>query len=431
MNNDFARPTKLTRLFIEFFESERSSGVLLLSATLLALALANSFFGAQFLSFWRIPLGFELPGLHLRHDLLYWVNDGLMTIFFLLIGLEIERELYVGELSRPQQAILPVFAAVGGMATPALIYLAFNLGKPTQSGFGIPMATDIAFALGALSLLGNRVPASIKIFLAAFAIMDDLGAMLVIAVFYAQGLSLTYLLLALLVFAVLVLMNRRGINFIPAYLLPGLLMWYFMLQSGVHATISGVLLAFALPFRDGTESSPSFKMEHWLTKPVALFIMPLFALANTGIIIPADLTGSLFSAHAAGIFTGLLFGKPLGIILFSLLAVKLNLAGLPAGVHKKELLGIGFLGGIGFTMSLFITILAFGESALADSAKLAIMLASLVAGITGAWILSSGRPRQLYHGLRKRLLPHRHHPIHQHPPHREHTDLKRLNLHSS
>lgn len=407
---------RLTRLFNEFFESERASGVVLLSATLLSLAFANSPLGTQFLAFWRLPLGWDLPGLHLRHDLLYWINDGLMAVFFLLIGLEIERELYVGELSRPQNAILPVFAAVGGMLAPALIYLALNLGKPTRQGFGIPMATDIAFSLGVLSLLGRRVPSSVKVFLAAFAIMDDLGAMLVIALFYAQGISLLYLGLAMLVFALLVFMNRRGVNSISAYLLPGLLMWYFMLQSGVHATIAGVLLAFALPFRDGGTSSPSHRVEHVLNRPVALGIMPLFALANTGVVISADLFGSLFSTHTTGIFTGLLLGKPLGIIVFTLLATRTGLAHLPGGVHKKELLGIGFLGGIGFTMSLFVTILAFGESVQAQSAKLAIMLASLLAGLMGAWILGSSQPRKFYHTLRKRLqhLPqrHRHHPHH-------------------
>ncbi len=244
--------TKLSKVFIEFFESERSSGIVLLAwTTILALFIANSVFGQKFLDFWHIKVGFDLANIHLRQDILHWINDGLMAIFFLLIGLEIEREIYDGELSDLKNAALPIFAALGGMLIPALIYLGINRGLPTQTGFGIPMATDIAFALGALSLLGNKVPVSVKIFLAAFAIIDDLGAMLVIAFFYAEGLSLSYLFFALLVFAFLLFLNWRGINSIPAYLVFGVLMWYFMLQSGIHASIAGVLLAFALPFRDG------------------------------------------------------------------------------------------------------------------------------------------------------------------------------------
>jgi len=380
--------TKLTDLFIEFFESERSSGIILLMAAVAALLAANSFYGQEFLDFWHIKLGFDLAGVHLRDDILHWINDGLMAVFFLLIGLEIEREIYDGELSDLKNAALPIFAAVGGMLTPALIYLAINRGLPTQNGFGIPMATDIAFALGALSLLGKRVPVSIKIFLAAFAIIDDLGAMLVIAFFYAEGFSLIYLLLALAVYGFLLVLNRRGVNSILAYLLPGLLMWYFMLQSGVHASIAGVLLAFALPFRDGGSTSPSYRIEHFLNKPVAFVIMPLFALANSGIMFNKDLIGQIISANTLGIFSGLLIGKPLGIILFSVLAIKLGLARLPGDVKYKQLLGVGFLGGIGFTMSMFITILAFGETAIAQSSKIAIMLGSLTSGIIGILILS-------------------------------------------
>ncbi|NTU74937.1 MAG: Na+/H+ antiporter NhaA [Anaerolineaceae bacterium] len=380
--------TRLTRHFIEFFESERSSGIALLSATILALLAANSLYGQEFLELWHIKLGFDLAEVHLQYDILHWINDGLMAVFFLLIGLEIEREIYKGELSDFKNAALPIFAAVGGMLAPALIYLAINQGLPSQNGFGIPMATDIAFALGALSLLGNRVPVSIKIFLAAFAIIDDLGAMLVIAIFYAHGFSLIYLLLALAVYGFLLVLNWRGVNFIPAYLLPGLLMWYLMLQSGVHASIAGVLLAFALPFRDGGLTSPSYKIEHFLNKPVALIIMPIFALANSGILFSKDLFGQIISANTLGIFSGLLIGKPLGIILFSVLAIKLGLARLPGDVDYKQLLGVGFLGGIGFTMSMFITILAFGETATAQSSKIAIMLGSLVSGIIGILILS-------------------------------------------
>jgi NhaA family Na+:H+ antiporter len=380
--------TRLTRHFIEFFESERSSGIALLSATILALLAANSLYGQEFLELWHIKLGFDLAEVHLQYDILQWINDGLMAVFFLLIGLEIEREIYDGELSDLKNAALPIFAAVGGMLTPALIYTAINQGLPTQKGFGIPMATDIAFALGALSLLGKRVPVSIKIFLAAFAIIDDLGAMLVIAFFYADGFSLIYLLLALAVYGFLLVLNRRSVNSIPAYLLPGLLMWYFMLQSGVHASIAGVLLAFALPFKDGGATSPSFRIEHFLNKPVAMVIMPIFALANSGILLNKELFGQIISANTLGIFGGLLIGKPLGIILFSVLTIKLGLARLPFDVGYKQLVGVGFLGGIGFTMSMFITILAFGETAIAQSSKIAIMLGSLVSGFIGILILS-------------------------------------------
>jgi Na+:H+ antiporter, NhaA family len=392
--------TRLTTLFSEFFENEKTSGIILFLSAIAALMITNSSFGKSFLDFWHVKIGFDLGSIHLKQDLLHWINDGLMAVFFLMIGLEIEREIYCGELSDLKNASLPIFAALGGMLAPALFYLAFNLGKPTQNGFGIPMATDIAFALGALALLGNRIPTSIKIFLTAFAIIDDLGAMVVIALFYVDGFSLTYLLLALAIFAFLLLLNWRGVNSIPVYLLLGVLMWYFMLQSGIHAAISGVLLAFAIPFRDGSPSSPSYKIQHFLHKPVAFVIMPLFALANTGIFFSPNLFQNIVTINTAGIFIGLLIGKPLGIILIALLAIKINLAKLPNDISIKDLLGVGFLGGIGFTMSIFITILAFGETGVAQSSKIAIMLASLTSGILGLWILSR-RSTKVSGGLSK------------------------------
>ena len=379
---------RLSALFLEFFEDERISGILLILSAVAALLLANSPVGKNFLDFWHTRVGFNLGFIHLKYDLLHWINDGLMAVFFLLIGLEIEREIYCGELSNLKNASLPIFAALGGMLAPALIYLALNHGTATQNGFGIPMATDIAFALGALALLGNRVPASIKVFLAAFAIIDDLGAMLVIALFYAEGFSLTYLLLALAVFAFLLVLNRFRVNSLPVYLLLGVLMWYLMLQSGVHAAITGVLLAFAIPFRGGSPSAPSARLEHTLNLPVALGIMPLFALANTGIVISGNLLGQMVSLSTAGIFAGLFIGKPIGIVLFSLLAIKSNFAKFPDRLSFRYLLGSGFLGGIGFTMSIFITILAFGETGFAQSAKIAIILASVLSGVTGLLILS-------------------------------------------
>ena len=386
---------RLTALFLEFFNDERISGIILILSAITALLVTNSPFGKIFLDFWHIKVGFNLGLVHLKYDLLHWINDGLMAVFFLLIGLEIEREIYCGELSDLKNASLPIFAALGGMLTPALIYLALNRGTATQNGFGIPMATDFAFALGALALLGNRVPASIKIFLTAFAIIDDLGAMLVIAFFYAEGFSLTYLLLALAVFAFLLVLNRIGVNSLLVYLLLGVLMWYLMLQSGVHAAITGVLLAFAIPFRGGSPSAPSARLEHYLNLPVALGIMPIFALANTGIVISGNLLRNLVTVNTTGIFAGLVIGKPLGIGLFSLLAIKFKFAKFPDKLSFRNLLGVGFLGGIGFTMSIFITILAFGETEIAQGSKIAIMLASVLSGGLGLLLLSFRSSRVL------------------------------------
>lgn len=384
--------TKLTELFLEFFESGRASGIILLASAIIAMLVANSPYGEEFLGFWHIEIGFDLGSVHLKHSILHWINDGLMTIFFLLIGLEIEREVYIGELSDLKNASLPLFAAVGGMIVPALIFLSLNYGQPTQNGFGIPMATDIAFALGALALLGNRVPASIKIFLTAFAIVDDLGAMAVIAFFYADGFSLAYLLMAVGVYVFLLILNKLGVNSIPAYLLLGVLMWYLMLQSGVHASIAGVLLAFALPFRDGSPSSISYKVQHFLHRPVSFMIMPIFALANTGVAVSTNFLQTIFTLNTIGIFSGLFIGKPLGIVLASFLAVKLRLAKLPEETGWRDLLGAGFLGGIGFTMSIFITILAFGETDISQGSKLAIIFGSLASGAIGLWLLSRRSP---------------------------------------
>jgi NhaA family Na+:H+ antiporter len=269
-----------------------------------------------------------------------------------------------------------------------LIHYSLNQGLPTQSGFGIPMATDIAFAVGILALLGSRVPVALKIFLTALAIVDDLGAIIVITLFYSRDLSLVYLALALFVFAMLIFLNRRGVRSLFVYLILGVLMWYLMLQSGIHAAIAGVLLAFAIPFADGSESSPSYQLEHFLNKPAAFIIMPLFALANTGIVISANSLPYLFSRNTLGIFAGLYIGKPLGIVLFSLIAIWLGLSKLPGGITFKNLVGTGFLGGIGFTMSIFVTVLAFGDSEISQASKIAVMLGSLFAGMTGLFVLS-------------------------------------------
>ncbi len=370
---------KVTKLFNEFFESEKAGGLLLLFCTVVSLIFANSFLQKEYFSIWH----FGIAGSSFEH----WINDGLMSVFFLLIGLELERELYIGELSKIKNAVLPFIAAVGGIILPAGIHLALNAGSTTQAGAGIPMATDIAFALGILSLLGKRVPLSLKIFLTAFAVIDDLGAIIVIAVFYTNALSILNLGIAFGIFFILLLLNRLKVYSLIPYLIGGFGMWYFILHSGVHATIAGVLLAFAIPFRGKEEKSPSEKLLHFLHKPVAFFILPLFALANTAIEIKSDLISNLVSANSLGIFLGLLIGKPIGITLFSFIAVTLGLSSLPGNVKMKEIIGVGFLGGIGFTMSIFITLLAFNDEVLISSSKLTILVTSAIAAIIGFLIL--------------------------------------------
>lgn len=380
---------RLSKTFTRFFNSTKSTGILLITCTLLSLLIANSQYGDSYIGFWHTKLG----GLSIEH----WVNDGLMAIFFLLIGLELERELYSGELSDFRNALLPIVAAVGGIALPALIHYSINAETPTQKGLGIPMATDIAFALGVLALLGSRIPGTLKVFLTALAVMDDLGAIIVIALFYTAELATNYLLGALAVFGMLIVLNRvfRVMALLP-YIIGGILMWILMLKSGVHATIAGVLLAFAIPYstKEDDEVSPSHKLEHLLHHPVAFLILPIFALANTGIIIGSGWTQDILSANSLGIFAGLVIGKPLGITLISFLAVALGLCRLPLDLNWKHIFGAGLLGGIGFTMSIFITNLAFpGAQNEINASKLAILLASLSAGILGfLWLRAFGKP---------------------------------------
>ncbi|MEJ5351626.1 MAG: Na+/H+ antiporter NhaA [Melioribacteraceae bacterium] len=370
---------KLTKLFSEFFESEKAGGIILVIMTIISLALANSAWQSNYINFWHYDIG--------GHSLAHWINDGLMAIFFLLIGLELEREIYQGELSDIKNASLPIFAAVGGMIFPALIYSSLNFGTEAQAGAGIPMATDIAFAIGILSLLGKRVPASLKIFLTALAVIDDLGAILVIAIFYTTSLSFVNLSFALVIFAILIILNRLKIHSLIPYLIGGIFMWYFMLHSGVHATITGVLLAFAIPFTDGGENSPSYKLQHFLHKPVAFIILPIFALANTCIAIETELYNNLIKNYSIGIFLGLVFGKPLGITILSYAGVKLKLCNLPSELKWKNIIGVGFIAGIGFTMSIFITLLAYDNLQIIDSSKIAILISSLTAGVIGYIIL--------------------------------------------
>ena len=367
---------KITKLFKAFFESEKLGGLVLIICTLLSLLLANSAFGESYHHFWLT----EFAGQSIE----YWINDGLMTIFFLLIGLELEREIYQGELSNIKDALLPIFAAIGGMLIPAALFLFFNFGTETQSGAGIPMATDIAFALGVLSLLGNRVPLSLKIFLTALAVIDDLGAILIIAIFYTKTLLWTNLFIALGMFVFLYVLGKyfKVKNLIP-YLIGGVIMWYFMLNSGVHATITGVLLAFAIPFGNGGEKSTSYILQHFLHKPVAFIILPIFALANTAIVMSGNISEILTENYSLGIALGLIIGKPLGIFLITFIAVKVGLCKLPSDLNWKSVLGVGFLGGIGFTMSIFITLLAFDNETVINNAKFIILLSSLVAGVLG------------------------------------------------
>ncbi|HEX3008143.1 MAG TPA: Na+/H+ antiporter NhaA [Bacteroidales bacterium] len=370
---------KITHLYKEFFNSEKAGGLILIVCTAVSLILANSGIAAQYLHFWHT----DIAGQSLTH----WINDGLMTLFFLLIGLELEREIYEGELSNIKDALLPIFAAIGGMIVPAGIYYLFNYHYATLSGAGIPTATDIAFALGVLSLLGNRVPTSLKIFLTALAVIDDLGAIIVISVFYTHGFAASYLFLSLGVFAVLLVLNRLNVKNLLVYLAGGVVMWYFMMHSGVHPTISGVLLAFVIPFREIGKSSPSYVLQHLLHKPVAFIILPVFALANTAIALESGLAETLTSHYGLGISLGLIVGKPLGIFLLSLITVSLGITKLPGDVNWKSVAGVGFLGGIGFTMSIFITLLAFDSEVIINNAKLVILLSSLVAGIIGYFIL--------------------------------------------
>ena len=336
----------LTSLLSRFLKSESKAGIILMICTVVSLFLANSSFSEGYTHIWHI----EIAGMSVEHI----INDALMAVFFLLVGLEIERQIYIGELRQLRAAMLPIFAAIGGMLVPALVHYGFNGGTPYQSGFGIPMATDIAFALGVLLLLGDKVPVSLKIFLVALAIIDDLGAILIIAIFYSKGIAWAYLGAAAAIFVFLGILNRLKVYNLTPYLVLGAVAWYCMLHSGIHATITGVILAFVIPFGDGEDDSPSYILEHKLTGIVAFAILPLFALANTAIVIPDSWADQLFSSHSLGIMLGLMLGKPLGILLFSWLAIKLNWSVLPDGMNWSHVVGVGLLAGIGFTMSMFI-----------------------------------------------------------------------------
>ncbi len=380
-------------LFKSFFQSERTSGFILILCTLISLMIANLQGSGNFVAFWQQHMDLSVGNLDLDHSIEHWINDGLMTVFFLMIGLEIERELYRGELATLKKAMLPIIAAVGGMLVPAAIHLSLNWGTTTENGFGIPMATDIAFALGILSLAGRNVPISLKIFLTALAIIDDLGAIAIIAMFYSGKIEMLYLAIVILVFIALFLAGKKKMNSLVIYLLGGLVMWYCMMKAGVHPSIAGVLLAFAIPFHSEDDKNLSYKLQKALHYPVAFLILPIFALANTAILLPRGFMDSLFSRNSLGIIMGLLIGKTLGIFLFSYVAVKMKLASLPADLQWKQILGVALLGGIGFTMSMFISNLAFTDPELITSSKISVLFASLFSAVFGLLFLRNIRSR--------------------------------------
>jgi len=372
------------KAFKDFLQSSTAGGVILLSCVALSLTIANTGLANGFESLLNLHLGFEAGAVHLDYSVLTWINDGLMAVFFLLVGLEIKREIIEGELSSLKLAALPVLAAVGGVIVPAVIYASFNHDQPgTAGGWGIPMATDIAFALAILSLLGNRIPSRLKIFLAALAIVDDLMAILVIAVFYSTELHYNYLMYAACTLLLLIILNRLKIKQLWAYIIPGVFMWYFIHHSGIHATIAGVLTAFTLPTTPNATESPLEKLEHLLGKPVNFIIMPIFAIANTNITFETGMSQGLLENLGLGILLGLFLGKPIGIFAMSWLSVKLGLGKLPAKVGWMHLLGLGMLGGIGFTMSIFISLLSLDKPWLQAEAKFTILVASILSGMAG------------------------------------------------
>jgi len=377
----------LTKYFQQFFHNSKSSGIVLIVFVLISLLIANSSLSGSFQNLLDTETGTEL--FHLNYSVSVWVNDGLMAIFFLLVGLEIKRELLEGELSDIKKASLPIFAALGGMLIPAIIYFGFNYNTDYKNGWAIPMATDIAFSLAIISLLGKSVPNSLKIFLSALAIVDDLGAIIVIALFYTDSIDWISLGICGGITTLLIILNKIGIKKLLFYIIPGLLLWYFMHHSGIHATIAGVILAFTIPTNiSETEISPLEKLEQKLHIPVSFVIMPLFALANTNITFQKEIFEGFINPLSLGIIGGLFIGKVLGINLFSFLAIKLKWAELPAFSAWKEMIGVGFLAGIGFTMSIFVSLLAFpNEIEIQDISKISILIASVLSGVTGYFIL--------------------------------------------
>ncbi len=380
----------LTKSLLKFFKTESAVGVLLISATMLAMVLSNSPLSHLYKDLLNIPVVISIHEFVIAKPLLLWVNDGLMAVFFFMVGLEIKREVLDGSLSHISKVVVPAFAAIGGMLVPALVYSAFNWGDPIgMQGWAIPMATDIAFALGILSLLGKRVPAELKIFLLALAIIDDLGAIIVIALFFGHGVSVTALAVSAFFIAVLMLMNWRGVTNNTAYILIGIIVWAAVLKSGVHATIAGVIVGLLIPLRNNGKSF--HELEESLHAPVNYVILPLFAFVNTGVNFSGVSSKDFLDNITIGITLGLFVGKQVGIFSFSLLAIVLKLGKLPDALHYGHLFGISVLGGIGFTMSLFIGSLAFecsGDACInMTDERIGILLGSLLSGITGFFIL--------------------------------------------
>jgi len=376
-----------------FIKRESTAGILLIFVTILALILQNSVFTGGYNGFLQTHVEIRIGDFQIAKPLLLWVNDGLMAIFFFLIGLEVKREVMEGHLSSMKQVVLPGVAAVGGMVVPALIFVAFNQGDDfAMRGWAIPTATDIAFALGILSLLGKRVPISLKIFLMALAILDDLGAIIIIALFYTSELSTLSIYIASVALIALFVMNRMGVSKKAAYILVGIILWVSVLKSGVHATLAGVALAFLIPLKSKDENGKSFsmlkEMEHDLHYWVAFLILPLFAFANAGVALSGISMNDMFGSVPTGIMLGLFIGKQVGVFGFSWLAIKYGLASLPTGSNMMQLYGVSVLTGIGFTMSLFVNSLAYNETQIFNYAdKLAILIASFLSGIVGYMIL--------------------------------------------
>lgn len=386
---------QLSKYFQQFFHSSKSSGILLIICVIVSLITANTSFANTFQNLLNTTIGTEI--FHLNYSVSVWVNDGLMAVFFLLVGLEIKRELVEGELSDIKKASLPIFGALGGMLFPALIFLAFNHNTDYKNGWAIPMATDIAFSLAVISLLGKSVPNALKIFLSALAIVDDLGAIIVIALFYTDSIDWISLGICGGITALLIIFNRIGVTKIFFYLIPGLFLWYFMHHSGIHATIAGVILAFTIPTNvSTTDISPLEKLEGQLHIPVSFVIMPIFALANTNITFQPQILEHFISPLSLGIIFGLFAGKVLGINLLSFLAIRFKLGELPAFSGWREMIGVGFLAGIGFTMSIFVSLLAFpNQVENQDISKISILFASVLSGLAGFIILKMKKAKIL------------------------------------
>lgn len=377
-------------IFNHFLKNEAAGGIILMIFALLSIFIANSTSLSYFHNFWHQKLAFSFASFKIEMDLVHWINDGLMAIFFFLVGMEIKREVMTGELSSLKQASLPIFSAIGGMVIPAIIFLSFTFGTDAQNGWGIPMATDIAFAIGIITLLGKRVPLKLKIFLTALAIVDDLGAIIVLAVFYpAHAPNYTLMSIALIIILIAYIANRTKISSSIVYLVIGVLLWFVILFSGIHATLAGVIMAMFIPFKSANKKSLMTSLEHSIHPWVTFLILPIFALSNAGVKIDSSLLSGNYSPMAMGIFFGLVIGKPLGIFGMAFLAHKLKIADLPSGVNWSQILSIGIIGGIGFTMSIFIDNLAFYDQKLIDIGKTAILFASFSAatiGITALYI---------------------------------------------